>query len=114
MKWRVADFIVIAVVLICAVSIWLYPALSDTGSFARIEQGENMQNISLETDCEIKLENATAKVENGKISIVDADCPDLVCVKTGAISKEGQSIICVPNHIVITIEGENEIDAISN
>lgn len=114
MKWRVADFIVIAVVLICAVSIWLYPALSDTGSVARIEQGENVQSLSLENDCEIKLENATVKIENGEISIINADCPDLVCVKTGAISKEGQSIICVPNHIVITVEGKAEIDAISN
>ena len=114
MKWRVADFIVIAVVLVCAISIWLYPALSNTGSLARIEQGENVQRVSLENDCEIKLENATVKVKGGKISITHAECPDLVCVKTGAISKEGQSIVCVPNHIVITIEGESKIDAISN
>ena len=114
MKWRVADFIVIAIVLICAVGIWLYPALSDRGNVAVIEQGENVLRVSLEENRELELNNATVKIENGEISIIHAECPDLVCVKTGAISKEGQSIICVPNHIVITIGGENEIDAISN
>ena len=114
MKWRVADFIVIAVVLICAVGIWLYPAFSQTGGVAKISQNDATQFIPLKDSREITLENATVKVENGTISIVDATCPDLVCVKTGAISRQGQSIICVPNHIVITIEGEQEIDAISN
>ena len=114
MKWRVADFIVIAVVLICAVSIWLYPALSKEGTVAKIAQDESVQIVSLKNDCELSLNNATVKVEKGEISIIHANCPDLVCVKTGAISREGQSIICVPNHIVITIEGTSEIDALSN
>jgi len=114
MKWRVADFIVIAVVLICALGIWLYPALSATGTTAKITQGNDVQIVSLDSECEIPLENATAKIHDGEISIIHADCPDLVCVKTGGISREGQSIICVPNHIVIAIEGKSEIDAISN
>ncbi|MBR5479969.1 MAG: NusG domain II-containing protein [Clostridia bacterium] len=114
MKWRIADFIVIGVVFLSALLIWLYPALSETGATATITQDGVSQTVSLEKDLEIALENATVKIKDSRISITDARCPDLVCVKTGEISREGQSIVCVPNKIVITVGKSHEIDAISN
>lgn len=47
------------------------------------------------------------EMENGKIRIKDADCPDKICVKTGWISEPGQSIICLPHKLIIKIEGKN-------
>ena len=46
----------------------------------------------------------------------EADCPDLLCVHQKAISKEGESIICLPNKVVVTIRGgeETELDAVTN
>ena len=32
-----------------------------------------------------------------------AACPDLVCVGTGYINKAGQSIVCLPNEIIIRL-----------
>ena len=43
------------------------------------------------------------KIEDGKIAIVEADCPDKVCVKTGAISNAGEVIACVPHKLIILI-----------
>lgn len=43
------------------------------------------------------------KVEGGKIAIVEADCSDKVCVKTGAISSAGEVIACVPHKLIILI-----------
>ncbi len=114
MKWRCADFIVIAVVLICALGIWLYPAMSSTGTYAEIQQMGNVHKLPLGTDTTLQIENATVIVKDGAIAISSAECPDQVCVKTGAISREGESIVCVPNKIVITIEGASLVDAISN
>lgn len=114
MKWRCADFIVIAVVLVAAIGIWLYPALSSAGAMAKIEQDGKTKTVSLETDATFEIENATIAVKDGTICVSEASCPDRVCVNTGAISREGQSIVCVPNKIVITIEGASKIDAISN
>lgn len=47
------------------------------------------------------------EIENGKIAITDADCPDKICVKTGWISEPGQSIVCLPHKLIIEIEGKN-------
>lgn len=57
---------------------------------------------------------ATLKVECGKISFVDAHCPDKLCQKTGIISRPHQAAICLPARICVYIEGENnEFDSIT-
>ncbi|MBQ8823945.1 MAG: NusG domain II-containing protein [Ruminococcus sp.] len=53
-------------------------------------------------------------VEPGQIRIESASCPDMLCVKQGAISNGKLPIVCLPNHVQIKIvdtEEETEIDA---
>ena len=73
--------------------------LSDSGTY--IIEGVNGTN--------------TLAIENGQAYILEATCPDGLCVKTGHIHTSGQSIICLPNRVVIEItEGVfSDIDAIS-
>jgi len=47
-------------------------------------------------------------INGGQVSVRDADCPDKLCVKQKAISKNGESIICLPHKLVIQIESEEE------
>ncbi len=47
-------------------------------------------------------------IENGEAYLKDASCPDHLCVHMGKISNVGQSIICLPNRVVIEIEGNND------
>ena len=44
-------------------------------------------------------------VEPGAISVTHADCPDQICVMQGRLSSSGIPIICMPNRLVISIEG---------
>ena len=37
-----------------------------------------------------------------------ADCPTQDCVRTGSISRPGQSIVCLPARIVISLEGATD------
>ncbi len=39
-----------------------------------------------------------------KIEVLSSNCPDKICVHTPAISEPGQSIACLPNHVIIKIE----------
>ena len=43
-----------------------------------------------------------------------ADCTDQICVNHRAVSREGESIICLPNQVVISVtDGEEaELDGI--
>ena len=51
------------------------------------------------------------EIKNGKIRMIEMDkkiCPQAICSDTGWIDKSYQSIICLPNKIIVTIEGNNE------
>lgn len=51
-------------------------------------------------------------IENGEVWLKDASCPDQLCVHQGKIRYVGESIICLPNKISVTIEGEPEEDGV--
>lgn len=49
------------------------------------------------------------KIENGEISIIDADCPDKTCVNTRVLRSESIPIVCLPHKLVIRFaDKENE------
>lgn len=50
----------------------------------------------------------------GSIRVAEATCPDQICVHTIPARSPGDQVICVPNHMVITVEGEGTgIDALA-
>ncbi len=52
--------------------------------------------------------NGYVEVKNGKVRMVEMDkevCPNAICSDTGWVDKGHQSIVCLPNNIVVTIEG---------
>lgn len=55
--------------------------------------------------------SVTVVVQDEKVRVVSADCHDQVCVHTGAIGAEGQTIACLPAGIVLTVEGVADDDA---
>ena len=40
----------------------------------------------------------------------EADCPDRLCMRRGAIRYAGDSIICLPNKVVVEISGEDALN----
>jgi len=53
-------------------------------------------------------------VEKGQISMVEADCPDGLCIKQGAINDSARPIVCLPNNVVIKLTNDDEdIDAVT-
>lgn len=48
---------------------------------------------------------ATVRVEKGRIRYLSADCPDGLCVKSGWLSRPGDTAACLPARTVIAIEG---------
>ncbi len=55
-----------------------------------IKSGEEQHNILL--------------IEDGRAFVKDASCPDGICVAHKPISKDSESIVCLPNKVVITVK----------
>ena len=59
-------------------------------------------------------------IKDGKANMTKADCPDKICVNHAAISKKGETIVCLPHKVVVEVineaglqKNENQIDIIS-
>jgi hypothetical protein len=46
------------------------------------------------------------QVNGGKVAVVEAQCPNKICVRMGWRSLAGESIICVPNRVLVKILGD--------
>ena len=55
------------------------------------------------------------EIDKAQVKIIDADCPDKICVKAHGINKPGEALICLPHKLVVKIigEGKQETDEVS-
>lgn len=44
---------------------------------------------------------------------ISSDCSDKLCVKSGMLKKEGDAMACIPNKIVVSIEGKKNFDGVA-
>lgn len=58
--------------------------------------------------------------DGSMVYMSDASCNDQLCVRKGEISSSGETIVCLPNHLLVEVEPsqadteiENELDIIS-
>ncbi len=116
------DKIFIIIILLITTMLWLLPRLSNkniSNANILIYQENKLigtYNINSNKIIEIKRKNIYMKLEikNKKVSVLDSACPLKTCAHCGWISRENQSIICIPQKIIIKIQGKkNKIDAIT-
>ena len=43
-------------------------------------------------------------VENGRVTVSEADCPDKICVAAGHISRTHEAIACLPHKLLVEIK----------
>lgn len=48
----------------------------------------------------------TVTLTKDGVSVTESDCPGQDCVHTGRITRAGQSIVCLPEQVVVTLEGK--------
>lgn len=67
------------------------------------------RTFPLDEDRTVDLGHLTVRIEGGFVWVEDADCADGTCERTGKISRAGQSIVCLPNGITVTIGGKSDL-----
>lgn len=115
------DILLILAVLLLAGGFWLYTEFSkEEGKYvAVIVNGVETSRYSLSDNLEIRLENNGGYnilvIRDGKADVIEASCPDKICVNQHSVSKTGETITCLPNKTVIKVvgNGEDEIDFVS-
>lgn len=102
-KW---DLGLTAILLsLCAAGIlmtrWMLPAPRTVVIHA---DGREVACLPLDVDTVYAIsEGNVIEIRDGGVRMIRADCPDQICVHTGRITETGQSIVCVPHRVVVTI-----------
>lgn len=108
-KYRL-DIIVIAAILLASIALLLIMTLTrEEGATVVVEiDGKTVATYSLYQNGEYSLNGGTnvLVIENGQAYLNYSNCPDHTCEKTGKIQYVGQTIVCLPNLLTITIKGE--------
>ena len=109
---------VAAAALACAAVFWLGPAQNQGDLTAVVSvDGEEVERIAVSDPAPIQrtyhANGYTLYVTagDGQVQVTQADCPTQDCVHTGAISRPGQSIVCLPARVVIALEGTGGADS---
>jgi hypothetical protein len=108
------DIILIAGLLLVAVvglGIIRYGA-GGTSEVVISVDGEETVRVPLSEDRRFSVDGPLGKTEieikDERVRVVDSPCKRKICVQSGWIDKPYQTIICVPNRVVINLQGSKD------
>ncbi|MCM1084309.1 MAG: NusG domain II-containing protein [Clostridium sp.] len=118
-----SDIILIVIVLFVGAGALMVQRLSmKTGGTVKVYiDGTEVKRFSLDEDTEYKIVAASGGgersedadgleeynilvIKSGSAYISESDCHEQICVKHSAISKAGETIVCLPHSLVIEVE----------
>ena len=105
------EAVIIGLILLGSIAAAIIMNRSGSGPrTAVIRCGDVRHELALDEDGLFRFDGIDAEfeVKNGKIRLTEASCPDKICEKTGYIGSSGQSIICIPNKITVSVVGSDE------
>ena len=111
---RKADLLLLAAALVFGAVLAAVLLLRSPGGTVQVRvAGAVTAGYPLDVDASYTITGANGGtnllvIEDGAARIEEASCPDGVCVHTGRIRRNGQSIVCLPNQVVVEIVSDTE------
>lgn len=98
-------FIICLVTAAFVASVGLAVGFSRQGSRVTIKQDNKVvYSESINKNKTISTDTNTIVIKDGVVYMDNANCKNQICVKSGKISKKGESIVCLPNKTIVEIE----------
>ena len=75
--------------------------------------GQQYTTLPLDTDTSISIPGIkgsanTLNIREGYADMTDATCPDRLCVHQKKVRCQGESLVCLPNQVIVTVTSEKE------
>lgn len=111
MRLKKADYLITIGLLIISLLMSFFISklnTNKTGQYIRIEQDSKLLGeYPLNKDREIELKNNNhynkVIIKDGAAYMQESNCRDQICVHMAKISKDGQTIICLPNRVFVEV-----------
>ena len=110
--------VILAVILIASLgaSLWVLLPKEQATAVKVVSEGKVLYTLPLSENTRLEIVSSqginVVTVENGKVAVTEADCPDHYCMKRGWCSG-GTQIVCLPNRLVLEFVGETGVDGVA-
>ena len=109
-RFSLFDGLLIASILTLAIFAALLPLLwQESGSLLQISTPDESLSYNLSLDQTVTVTSGehtlTVEISDGRARVLDSDCPDALCVAAGWIEKSGDSIVCAPLGVRLSVLG---------
>jgi hypothetical protein len=110
------DYILIGVIgfaFFC--SVFFVQRIAEEGMLVSVSvDGNLLYRLPINTDKSVTIDGpigrTTIVIQNRNVWIVDAPCPHKTCMRMGKIRFGRETIVCIPNRLLIRIEGGSDLD----
>ena len=109
---RPLDILIILILFICGILLTIRGARHKGSKICINANGTHYEYSASQNGIytvEGELGPTTFEIKNGLVRITDSPCPNKTCITQGWHNP----LVCLPNKIIITVESEDELDAIS-
>ncbi len=111
MKPKLLDFIAALLIVILSVLCAIPTFARDDGTVLEVYRDGDVTSLPLK-DGEFLIEHGeyslTLVISGGAVTVTDSNCPDGLCELSPAISRAGETIVCLPAKVILRISGEKE------
>ena len=111
-KKLVRDIALILIILTLSTVILLVTrSRKEQGAYVVVMvQNNEIARFSLDTDgiYDINGGTNTIEIKDDRVRMLEALCPNHLCIRQGWIRFEGQSIVCLPNKVTVTVRGTGD------
>ncbi len=113
------DKLLISILFLISFSFLIFIRFNSKGNMVYITvDGNEVMKSDINVDRKLSVKGVIGiteiEIKNGRVRVNDSPCNNKTCIKTGWIDKSYQSIICIPNHVVVEIvDNDKKIDAIT-
>ena len=101
-----SDIIIFAAVIAAAAAIFGIFRLNESNGTSVLitEKNQTVYKGSIRTDKTVELSGNTGVIKDGYAIVSQADCKNQICVIHKKISKKGETIVCLPNKVIVEIK----------
>lgn len=101
--------------LLAALTMLQYRNAAPSASAAVYADGILVQTVDLSVDATYRIESAEGwnvlTVQDGKLAVTAASCPDGDCIRCGAKNSD-PPIVCLPNRVSVQFSDDGGVDAV--
>lgn len=107
------DIVLVTVVLLAAAGLLVARPGGGTPRTARVQVGDEVvHRLPLQEDVRVEVSGpvgvSRVAVEEGRVRVLDSPCVQRICVRRGWLREVGDLAVCVPNRLVVRVEGEGK------